>query len=318
MKQRSRNSAALVLFGTAGFLVMVGAVVFSLVELKYLAANESPKIVPVARELPAAADPFQPQPLDPVPELQPLPGAKLVAVPRPGIQPGSFRRVPEFTEMEAKAEAALNAPITVSFKDTDLKSALEKLSELTGVPIRTAAQSGLDEALGYDNARQLTLDFKNQPLRSVLATVYKTAFELTPESLGPGIRVTAAPTENGIEVGAAGYGIADERETRIYLVGHLLSDPEDTQQILNLLYDKTGGYWTVSAEGNFRGVRGGGMTMTVADDDDVLFMAQFAGSIVHLKSLGALVVNSNPQAHFEIVRTLRLLDEVSQVAAQQN
>ena len=52
--------------------------------------------------------------------------------------------------------------------------------------------------------------------------------------------------------------------------------------------------------------------------DDVGFMALFAGSIVNLKSLGALVVNANPQAHFEIVRTLRLLDEVSQVAAQQN
>jgi hypothetical protein len=220
--------------------------------------------------------------------------------------------------MEAKAEAALNSLITVSLKETDLKSALEKLSELAGVAIRPSEQAGLGEALGYDNAKLLTLEFSDQPLRSVLASVYKTAFELTHESLGPGIKVTAAPTANGIEIGAAGYGVSDERETRVYLVGHLLRDPDDTRQILNLLYDKAGGYWTISAEGSFRGVRGGGMTMTVADDDDVLFMAQFAGSIVHLKSLGALVVNANPQAHFEIVQTLRLLDEVSQVAAQQN
>ena len=315
MKQRSRNSAALVLFGTAGFLVTVGAVVFSLVELKFLAANESPKIVPVVRELNAAADPFRPEALDPVPELQPLPGAKLVPVPRPGIQPGSLRRVPEFSEMEAKAEAALNTKVTISFEETQLESALQKLSELAGVPVHPAP---LDEHWDYDITKPFTLDFKEEPLGAVLRSVYRVATGLNSGSLGAGFNVTAAATENGIEVGISGFGMPEKRETRIYLVKDLLSDPEESVDIIKLLHDRSGGYWRVTTENGRGGVRAFGAVMTPDDDDDVYQMGQAAGSIVHLKSMGALVVDANPQAHFEIVKILRLLSEAQQVAAQQN
>ncbi len=317
MMQRTQLSTALTILGVAGFLTAVGATGFSVVTARNLSAAAEPLAAPVAEKEPLDLD-LQPRPLKPAPAPQPVVPVLPIAAPHAAQQAVSFRGVPAFTEIEAKAEAALNSPITVSFKDTDLTSALEKLSELAGVSVRQAAQKGLNEILQENDAKPLTLEFSNQPLRTVLAGVYKVALELkSDDSLGPGIRITAAPTENGIEVGVASHGPADERETRVYLVGHLLREPEDTRQILNLLYDKAGGYWTVSAEGNLQGVRAGRMTMPITSDD-VGFMALFAGSIVHLKSLGALVVNANPQAHFEIVRTLRLLDEVSQVAAQQN
>jgi len=318
MTQRTRTSTAFALIAAAGFVMLVGTLAFGVVKLRHLAAAET--TVAVVREQATAADPAQPQPAQPqsvrpVPQQQPLSAARSAAAPLLETAHASLRRVPEFSEMEAKAEAALNTPITVRFEESDLKSVLEKLSELAGVSVRTAAQEGMKEALQNNNAEPVTLDIKGQPLKAVIADVYKAAFDLSYDSLGPGIRLTAAPTENGIEVGVAGHGVVDERETRVYVVGHLLRDPEDTRRIINLLYDKAGGYWIVSADGSVRGVRAGGMTMTVADDNDVYFMAQFAGSIVHLESLGALVVNANPQAHFEIVRTLRLLDEVSRVAA---
>ena len=318
MKQRSRNSSANVVLGAAGFLVTVGAVVFSVVQLKYLAAAEGSAPVPIAREQLPIEDRLQPPAFDPVPEQQPIPAANPIAVSRRGAQARSLRRVPEFSEMEAKAEAALNMPVSLGFQDQDLEAVLERLSKLAGVSIRPAQQAGFLEALAYDNAQPLTLDFKDRPLREVLSTVYKAAFELNADSLGPGVKVVAAPTTNGIEIGASGYGASDERQIRIYLVDHLFKDTEDTQRILDLVKDQAGGYWKVSASNGRGGLRVAGSVMTVADDDDVLVMSQMAGSIVHLKSLGGLVVDANPQAHSEIVRTLRLLEEAYQVSVSQH
>ncbi len=315
MTQRFRSSAVFVLLGATGFLTMVGAVVFSVVQLKYLTAAETPAIVPVVGDQRAEADDFRPPALAPVPELQPLPAAKPVAVPRSGIQAGSLRRVPDFSEMEAKAEAALNTPITVSFKEIDLKSALAQLSELSGVPVHPAP---LDKSWDYDTTKPFTLDFKEEPLSTVLRSVYRFATGLNSGSLGAGFNVTAAATENGIEVGISGYGMPEKRETRIYLVKTLLSDPEEAEEIIKLLHDRSGGYWRVTTENGRGGVRAFGAVMTPEDDDDVYLMGQASGSIAHLKSMGALVVDANPQAHFEIFKMLRLLSEAQQVAAQQD
>lgn len=315
MLQRSRNSAAVLLIGTVGCLVTVGAVVFGVVQLRYLAAAEAPAAEPVDREQPVGGDvDFPPLPAVPVPTLQPLPATRPVAAARPSVVAGSLRRVPAFTEMETNAAAALETPVTISFEETDLKSALEKLSELAGVSIRPAVQAGFEEALGYDNANPLTLDFKDLPLKSVLRTVFKMAFELNADSLGHGVKVVAAATDGGIEIGVAGYGSPDNRDTRFYLVGHLLNDRDDAAQIINLLQNHVGGYWNVPTDDGRGGILIGRMVMTGADDDDVYAMTHLAGTITHLKSMGALVVDANPQAHFEITRMLRMLDEVHQIS----
>lgn len=184
MMQRTQLSTALTILGVAGFLTAVGATGFSVVTARNLSAAAEPLAAPVAEKEPLDLD-LQPRPLKPAPAPQPVVPVLPIAAPHAAQQAVSFRRVPAFTEIEAKAEAALNSPITVSFKDTDLTSALEKLSELAGVSVRQAAQKGLNEILQENDAKPLTLEFSNQPLRTVLAGVYKVALELkSDDSLG--------------------------------------------------------------------------------------------------------------------------------------
>ena len=314
MVQRTQHSTALTILGVAGFLIAVGATGFSVVTGQSLSAAAEPLAAPVAEKEPLDLD-LQPKPLKPVPAPQPVATCHPMVALNGGHPASSFRRVPAFTEMEAKAEAALNSPITASFANTDLKSALAQLSELAGVPVHPAP---LEEAWDYDITKPFTLDFKDEPLGTVLSSVYRFATGLNSSSLEVGFNVTAAATEDGIEVGISGFGMPEKRETRIYLVTTLLSDPEEAEKIIKLLHDRAGGYWRVKTENGRGGVQVFGTVITAEDDDDVYQMGQVAGSIVHLKSMGALVVDANPQAHFEIVKMLRLLSEAQEVAAQQN
>lgn len=57
MPQRNRSSAAFVLIGAAGFLTLVGAVVFSVVRSQDLSAAEGRKVANAFRDQPAAAQP---------------------------------------------------------------------------------------------------------------------------------------------------------------------------------------------------------------------------------------------------------------------
>ncbi len=318
MLQRSRNSAAFLLIGTVGCLATVGAVVFGVMQLRYLAAAEAPAIEPFERDQPIGdAVDVPPLPPAPVPTLKPLPVTRPVAAARPNVAAESLRRVPAFTEMEAKAEAALDTPVTIRFEDVDFRTAFERLSELAGVPIEPSP--GLlhrDDELTYDASKEFSAEFREQTLRDVVANVFKAGYGVSPEEfLEAGFSIGVAPTAKGIEFGFRGIGPEAGRDTRVYIVGHLFQDSDDAQKILNLVYSQCGGYWRVPTADGRGGVWIAGHVMTLADDNDVLMMAQAAGSIVHLKSLGTLVVNANPQAHFEVTRTLRLLNEVHQVSA---
>ncbi|MBI1312425.1 hypothetical protein GC176_14130 [bacterium] len=312
MTQRTRNSAALALLGAAGVLAAVGAACFNGARPAGLSAAEGAGVGSGAFDSPAAPEAKlqEPPPL----VLKPQPAPPIGVAPLPVASTSAIQRVPAFTEMEAKAEAVLDLPVTVRFEDVDLKTAFDKLAELAGVPVGLGAGLGqFGDEFGYESASRFSAEFKGKPLSLVIQKVFMAAFEI--ESLSPPdslFSFTFAPTASGIEFGICGYGPAATRDTRIYLVGHLLHDSDDCQRIIELLCSQSGGYWNVSTSDGRGGVRVNGTVMTTADDNDVLVMAQMAGSIVYLKSMRVLVVTANPQAQYKVVTGLRLLNDAYQ------
>ncbi len=316
MKQRSRILTAFGLLGLTGLLVTAGAVVFSVVRVHDLTAAEAQELVPAAREQPAA-DTSQLQPLQPLPSAEPARRVRPV-VPA-AVWAGGIRRVPDFSEMETKAEAALETRVTAALKDVGLKAALDSLSKSAGVPIQLS--QGLleySDELTFDETQGISAEFSDTPLRQVLRDVFLQALELDQtdwqELRDSGQSIQIVPTPGGVEVGLSVIGTSASHSTRVYLLGMLASDEDSRKQIIQLLYDGAHCYWKYPTADGKTAIRWNGAVFSTNDDDDVLQMARFAGSITWINSIGGLVVTTDEASHHEIVQTLRLLDEALQVA----
>jgi hypothetical protein len=157
----------------------------------------------------------------------------------------------------------------------------------------------------------VTGTFKDVPLADVIA-------ELSAHFVGNDdyaqTQVRAYAGASGVFVTIAGIG-QQRLVTRIYPLTDLCPNEESVEELIEILTESSapGFYWKAKTPDGVLGVTFAGTIMTVKDDNDVLVMLQYAGSIKYVAGLHSLLVRAHPAAHAEILGMLRLLREAKGV-----
>lgn len=220
-------------------------------------------------------------------------------------------RIPPVTDSENVARAALQQPITITFKEVALMAAIETLAKETGTSIRLA--SHLESNDDVDFAQPVSGDFKDVPLKVVAEKLFGSIPGLTYE--GRSLLALYAVDDSEIEINisrelAVNQGLGRHlKKTFIYPISDICSEREDADELMDVLRNSCGQYWLEESPEGLQGVRMLGRIMTYNDDDDIYPILQNADSMRYLKSVEGLVVSASLDTHDDVLKMLRMVRE---------